>query len=178
MPIIDWRVLLKDAIESDVDWSYRNATIEHGVVTPHLEDIEKPQTEILLDTSGSIDEDLLRNFLKECKNILQTSSIKVGCFDTKFYGFQPVRTEDDIESIVIRGGGGTDFNVAVNSFTRRVENKIIFTDGCATMPENPVNAIWIVFGERKINPKAGKVIRISDSDYENLTKGYYSRKNR
>ena len=178
LPIIDWKVLLKDAIESDVDWSYKNATIEHGVVTPHLEDIEKPQTEILLDTSGSLDEDLLKNFLRECKNILQTSFVKVGCFDTKFYGFQTIRTEDDIDSIIIRGGGGTDFNVAVNSFTRRVENKIIFTDGCATMPENPVNAIWIVFGERKIYPKVGKVIRISDADYENLTKGYYSRKTR
>lgn len=61
-----------------------------------------------------------------------------------------------------QGGGGTDFNVAVNALTKRVENKIIFTDGWAEMPNKNVSAIWIVFGGRKINPKSGRVIEISE----------------
>ena len=167
-PLIDWRYILREAIKYDVDWSYQNATIEDGVITPNLEEQPKPETEIVLDTSGSISDVLLRNFLKECKNILQQSRVKVGCFDTKFYGFHEIRTEQDIENMKFVGGGGTDFYVAINAFTRRVENKIIFTDGEAWMPNIPCDAIWIVFGQTKINPKGGKVIYITPEQLDKL----------
>ena len=165
---IDWRLLLKEAVNLDVDWSYENATIEEGVVTPHIEEIMKPEAEIVLDTSYSINKQLLINFLKECKNIISTSRVKVGCFDTKFYGFQEVRNEKEIEKLEFKGGGGTNFNVAVNAFSKRVENKIIFTDGCATMPDKNVDAIWVVFGDKKIKPKGGRVIYISEEQLNDL----------
>lgn len=167
-PLIDWRRLLKEAVKYDIDWSYQNAEIENGVVTAHLEEIPRPATEIILDTSGSIDETLLRNFLRECKNILQTSKVKVGCFDTKFYGFTEIKNVSDIDNLPFYGGGGTDFEVAVKAFTRRTENKIIFTDGYADMPSTPMDAIWIVFGETEIKPLGGKVIYIDDEQLERL----------
>ena len=167
-PLIDWRRLLKEAVKYDVDWSYRNAGIEDGVVTAYLEEMPRPETEIVLDTSGSINETLLRNFLRECKNILQTSKVKVGCFDTQFYGFTEIKDVSDIDNLEFYGGGGTNFDAAVNAFTRRVENKIIFTDGDADMPSTPVDAIWIVFGEAKINPIGGKVIYINDEQLDRL----------
>ncbi len=167
-PLIDWRRLLKEAVKYDIDWSYQNAGIEDGVVTAYLEEMPRPETEIVLDTSGSIDETLLRNFLRECKNILQTSKVKVGCFDTQFYGFTEIKDVSDIDNLPFYGGGGTNFDVAVNAFTRRVENKIIFTDGDANMPNTPIDAIWIVFGGKKINPKGGKVIHIDNEQLERL----------
>lgn len=167
-PLIDWRRLLKEAVKYDIDWSYQNAGIEDGVVTAYLEEMPRPETEIVLDTSGSIDETLLRNFLRECKNILQTSKVKVGCFDTQFYGFTEIKDVSDIDNLPFYGGGGTNFDVAVNAFTRRVENKIIFTDGAANMPNTPIDAIWIVFGGIKINPAGGKVIHIDDEQLERL----------
>ena len=165
--LIDWRYVLNEVVNFDYDWSYKNAVIENGVVSANLEEIPTPQTEIVLDTSGSIDENLLKNFLRECKNILKYSKLKVGCFDTKFYGFNVIRTEQDIENMKFVGGGGTDFNAAVTAFSKRIENKIIFTDGYANMPKDKVNAIWIVFGRDKINPIGGKVIYITN---EQLTK--------
>ena len=57
----------------------------------------------------------------------------------------------------------------MNAFTRRVENKIIFTDGKAPMPEKVLDAIWIVFGGKQIHPKGGKVINIT---IEQLNKLY------
>ena len=167
-PIIDWRYFLREAIQYEVDWSYKNAYIEDGVVSANLEEQPMPETEILLDTSRSINEILLKNFLRECKNILQHSKVKVGCFDTEFYGFQEIRTEEDIENMEFVGGGGTDFNVAVRAFTRRVENKIIFTDGDARMPNIPMDVIWIVFGYIKIKPKGGKVIQITGEQLDKL----------
>ena len=63
-PIVDWRYVLREAIKYDVDWSYKNATLEDGVVTANLEEQPMPETEIVLDTSGSINEVLLKNFLR------------------------------------------------------------------------------------------------------------------
>ena len=167
-PIIDWRYVLREAIKYDVDWSYKNATLEEGVVVANLEEQPMPETEIVLDTSGSINEVLLKNFLRECKNILQHTKLKVGCFDTEFYGFHEIRTEEDIENMRFEGGGGTDFDVAVGAFSRRVENKIIFTDGEASMPDMPLDAIWIVFGGERINPKGGRVIHITPEQLDRL----------
>ena len=167
-PLIDWRYVLREAIKYDVDWSYKNATLEDGVVSANLEEQPMPETEIVLDTSGSINEVLLKNFLRECKNILQHTKLKVGCFDTEFYGFHEIRTEEDIEKMRFQGGGGTDFDVAVGAFSRRVENKIIFTDGEASMPDMPLDAIWIVFGGKRINPKGGKVIHIDNEQLERI----------
>ncbi len=167
-PLIDWRYLLKEAVKYDVDWSYKNSYIEDGVINATLEEKPFPETEIVLDTSGSINEELLKNFLRECKNILLQSKLKVGCFDTRFYGFEEIRTEQDIEKMKFKGGGGTNFNAAVNAFSRRVENKIVFTDGEANMPEKAIDAIWIVFGDRKINPRGGRVINITGEYLDRL----------
>lgn len=169
LSLINWKRLLKDAIKIDIDWTYQNANIEDGIVNPGLEDITISETEILLDTSGSIKETLLRNFLRECKNILKTSKLKVGCFDTEFYGFEEIRSEKDIENMKFKGGGGTNFDIAVNAFSKRVTNRIIFTDGYADMPQNKVDAIWVVFGNNKINPKGGKVINISQDQLQKLS---------
>lgn len=167
--LIDWRRYLKETVNYNVDWSYQDAEIENGVLIPHLIDIPPAQTEIVLDTSGSVDIELLKCFLRECKNILNNSAIKAGCFDTKFYGFTEIRTEDDIDNMPFKGGGGTNFDAAVNAFSRRVENKIIFTDGEASMPQRNVDAIWVVFGNHKITPRGGKVIYVSEND---LRKAY------
>jgi len=166
--LLDWRYLLKEAVKYDVDWSYKNATIEDGVITPNLEELPMPETEILLDTSGSISEKLLKNFLRECKNILKYSKLKVGCVDSQFYGFTEIRNEEDIDKMEFIGGGGNDFEVVVQSFSKRVENKIFFTDGYAMMPNTPLDVIWVVFGEDKINPKGGKVIYIDQAELNKL----------
>ena len=160
--IIDWRYLLRESITYNLDFSYRNATIEDGVLTSHLEEIPHSEVEIVLDTSGSVNEELLKSFLRECKNILQTSKVKVGCFDTKFYGFHEIRNFHDIDKMQYVGGGGTDFDVAVNAFSKRVINRIIFTDGWADPPKNKLPVIWVIFGSKKIDPHGSKVIYVDE----------------
>ena len=167
-PILDWRLILRDTINYGVDWSLIHPQIEDGIVRPVLETWPMPETEIVLDTSSSVDDNLLRNFLRECKNILQFSRLRAGCFDTMFYGFQEIRTEEDIDKMVFMGGGGTDFNVATRAFSLRCDNKIIFTDGCAPMPEEPIDAVWLVYGDEEIDPGLGKVIHITEEQMKKL----------
>ena len=160
IPRINWRMLLRETVNYGVDWSFQRATIEEGIIRPSLEELPMPETEIVIDTSWSVDDDLLRDFLRECKNILKFSKVKAGCFDTRFYGFKEIKTDTDIDEMVFEGGGGTDFNVATEAFSLRVDNRVIFTDGQAPMPDKPLNAIWLVYGDEEINPPGGRVIHI------------------
>ena len=70
--------------------------------------------------------------------------------------------------MVFMGGGGTDFNVATRAFSLRCDNKIIFTDGCAPMPEEPIDAVWLVYGDEEIDPGLGKVIHITEEQMKKL----------
>jgi len=167
--LIDWKRHLRQAIKYNEEWSRRNARMRNGYFRHKIEQTPILETEILLDTSGSVSETLLKNFLRECKSILTTSKVKIGCFNIVFNGFTELRNVEDIDTMHFEIGGGTDFNVAVNSFSRKPCNKIIFTDGLAPMPSKTVNGvIWIVFGNTKINPKGGKVINISDEQLQKL----------
>ena len=116
---------------------------------------------------------MLKNFLRECKNILDHSKVKVGCFNTEFHGFTELRRPEDIDNMSFQIGGGTDFNVAVRAFSRKVPNKIIFTDGKAPMPRKADrNVIWVVFGNEKVNPKGGKVINITGEQLRRLYQSF------
>lgn len=161
---LDWRTLLSNNSYCGEISSYSNSFIEDYVLTPGIIEDITPVTEILLDTSGSINRELLRLFLKECKKVLKYSKIKVGCFDTKFYGFKNIFSEKDIDDFVFHGGGGTDFDVAVNSFSHGNINRVIFTDGEADAPQRAVSALWIIYGKQVIYPKGAKVVNISLND--------------
>ena len=98
--------------------------------------------------------------------VLQSSVIFSQISPNRVRGYNG--TEEDIEKMRFEGGGGTDFNVAIGAFSRRVENKIIFTDGEASMPDMLLDAIWIVFGGKRINPKGGNVIHIDNEKLKRL----------
>ena len=172
-PLIDWRKLLKQAIRYDEEYTRKNARMRNGYFRHRIEQIPMSEAEILLDTSGSVSEVLLKNFLRECKNILDNSKVKVGCFNTEFHGFTELKNPEDIDNMRFPIGGGTDFNAAVGAFSRKAPNKIIFTDGKANMPKETVrNVIWVVFGDKKINPKGGKVINITGEQLRKLYKPF------
>ena len=173
IPLIDWRKLLRQAIKYNEDYTRKNARMRNEYFRHKLEQLPIPETEILLDISSSVSEVLLKNFLRECKNILDNSNVKVGCFDTEFHGFTEIRRQEDIDNMSFPIGGGTNFNTAVKAFSEKVPNKIIFTDGEASMPREAVrNVIWVVFGNKKINPKGGKVINITGEQLRRLYKPF------
>ena len=172
-PLIDWRKLLRQAIRYDEEYTRKNARMRNGYFRHRVEQLPMPEAEILLDTSGSVSEVLLKNFLRECKNILDNSKVKVGCFNTEFHGFTELKKPEDIDNMSFPIGGGTDFNAAVGAFSRKAPNKIIFTDGEADMPRETVrNVIWVVFGDEKINPKGGKVINITGEQLRRLYQSF------
>ena len=156
--------MLEPSMQVDFDW-FPGTTIRDGMLRCDFRPYPVARAEILLDTSASVDGELLRWFVKAVKGLLQQDAVvRVGCFDTRFYGFQDVATQEDIDKLALQGSGGTDFTVAVNAFTGDAENQIIFTDGYAEMPEQHCDAVWVVYGNMTIHPKGGRVIYVKASE--------------
>ena len=155
--------MLEPTMDLDFDW-FPGDTIRHGVLGYRFRAYPVARAEILLDTSASVAEDLLRAFVRGVKALLQDAVVRVGCFDTRFYGWQDVRSEADIDKLELRGSGGTNFNVAVNAFTGDAENQIIFTDGYAEMPERRCDAVWVVYSSSPIYPKGGRVLYVKPKE--------------
>lgn len=167
--VVDWKKLLRQELEKEEDrWSYRRADAENGYSARigSFEIDEKAITEVMLDTSGSVNDRMLRNFLRQLKPLLKESKLYVGCFDWDFYGFTEIKTNRDIDTFRIRGGGGTSFDTAAQYFSgKKNVNKIIFTDGCDrfTLRDKKYKDIkWLVFGDYPFTPSLGKVIRVDE----------------
>lgn len=160
--IDDLADLLEPSMQLDYDW-FPGDTIRDGMLRERFAPYRVPHAEILLDTSASIDSELLRTFVSSVKGLLRDDAVvKVGCFDTEFYGFQEVRNDEDIKNLEFKGAGGTNFETAINAFTGDAETRIIFTDGYAEMPLQRCDAIWLVYSDIPVHPIGGQVIYVKD----------------
>ena len=156
--------LLEPSMQMDFDW-FPGMTIRDGVLGHEFRAYPVAHAEILLDTSASVDAALLRSFVRGVKGLLrQDAVVRVGCFDTRFYGFHDIHTDEDIQNLRLEGAGGTDFHVAVEAFSGDAENRIIFTDGFAEMPERRCDAIWVVYGNAVIHPPGGRVLYVRPTE--------------
>lgn len=139
-PKMNWREILQQQIQSTVknDYSFsRPSRKSHGgVVLPGTINEETIDVCIALDTSGSIGDEMLRDFLGEIQGIMDQYNdynIKVWCFDTKVYNMEEYSAHDgNLADYEAAGGGGTDF-MANWDFMKEegIEPKkfIMFTDG-------------------------------------------------
>lgn len=181
-PVLNWREeLRKNLNKTDAVWSYRRAC-RQNYYCARLEDVplcEKTRTEVLLDTSGSVSEDLIRSFLSQLKIILRESDMRVACFSEKVYPFVEIKTEQDVENFVIFGRNGTSIDSAIKAFSNNKEvNKIIFTDGCdditwRDVPCDKRNILWIVYSNPAFVAKYGKVKHVTSNE---IREGYKNSK--
>ncbi|MBR3293201.1 MAG: hypothetical protein IKI69_02095 [Oscillospiraceae bacterium] len=156
--------MLEPTLQVDFDW-FPGSSIRKGVLGYEFCPYPVARAEILLDTSASVDEALLRSFVRGVKALMREDAVvRVGCFDTRFYGFQDIHGEEDVQALSLEGSGGTDFHAAIEAFTGDAENQIIFTDGYAEMPEQFCDAVWVVYGGTTIHPKGGRVIYVKPSE--------------
>lgn len=165
--IMSWQQILRRELDHEEErWSYRRAD-EDNDFQPRLEDMEICDlaiVEVLIDTSGSVDDQLLRSFLCQIKHLLKNAKLMVGCFDHQFYGFKEIKKMKDIDNFQIVGRGGTDFDLALASFSRDPKvNKIIFTDGFDRVTESNENKkvknlYWLVWANDLFKPCCGKVV--------------------
>jgi predicted metal-dependent peptidase len=170
-PKMRWQDLLRIQLESSLKNNYSfmrpsRKAWHTGAVLPGMLPAENLDVVIGIDTSGSITEDMVRDFLSEVKGMMDmynSYSIHVFSFDTDVYN--PVTfTEDGSEDIYNydpQGGGGTDFEVC---WTYMKDNDItpkqfiMFTDGYpfgSWGDENYCDTLFVVHGNETIEAPFG-----------------------
>lgn len=150
-PLLKWQDILEENLKvpDDDATSFYEVQMD-GIIKKEVKIVEnKFESEIIVDSSGSMDIELIKIVLRECKNILLCSDIKVGFCDTKFYGWNDIKTNDDIDNLNIIGRGGTKFDVMVDSFSENIDNKVVITDGYGVFPQNRPDILWIIIATNK-----------------------------
>lgn len=185
---IDWRLLLKREIEkTETIWSQRRSILENNFAyrLDEYDLLDEAETEVLIDVSGSVSFETIKGFLRLLKPLLRHTKLKVAAFDHRVSPFVEIKNETDIDNFTAPSGGSTDFYKAVDAFTSKPEiNKIIFTDGRGTYPNDKKNIddiIWLIYGPKKQFPPNIKVIYISEEHLKKMisnTKQYLKVKRR
>jgi len=117
-PRMNWRQLLRQQIQStirsDYTWARPSRKGWHtGAVLPGTNLAETIDVCVAIDTSGSISDSQVVDFLSEVKGIMEEYkdfNMKVWTFDTSVHNPVDYNAYDnDISAYKITGGGGTEF---------------------------------------------------------------------
>jgi predicted metal-dependent peptidase len=171
-PKMNWRELLRmqleSTIKSDYTWMRTSRKGWHmDAIMPGMQLEPMIDIAVAIDTSGSIGEAMLKDFLSEIQGIMDSFPayrIHVFCFDTDVHN-PAVYTSDNLDSISEYepgGGGGTDFDAIYNYLkAEEIEPKrlVVFTDGYpfgSWGDENYTDTVWILHGTTSIVPPWGQ----------------------
>lgn len=118
---MNWREVLAESIQSsirtDFAWTRPNRKSQmSGAILPGMVPDEDIELALAIDTSGSISQSMLQDFVSEVAGIMDQYTdykIHIWQFDTSVYGQDEFTSDDgrDICEYEIKGGGGTDFEV-------------------------------------------------------------------
>jgi predicted metal-dependent peptidase len=171
-PKMNWRELLRmqleSTIKSDYTWMRASRKGWHmDAVMPGMKLDPMIDIAVAIDTSGSIGEAMLKDFLSEIQGIMDSFpayKIHVFCFDTEVHNPAQYNSDnlDQITEYKPAGGGGTDFEAIYNYLkAEEIEPKrlVVFTDGYpfgSWGDENYTDTVWILHGTTTIEPPWGQ----------------------
>jgi predicted metal-dependent peptidase len=170
-PQLNWREILRMNLESTIkaDYTWMRASRKGwhmDAVMPGQKPDEMIDIAVMLDASGSISPDMLRDFLSEIQGIMDSFpsyKIHVVTFDTDCYN--PAQYDsDNLDSMIdyeVSGGGGTDFD-CIFTYLKDQEitprRLIVFTDGYpfgSWGDAEYCDTTWILHGTTTIVPPWG-----------------------
>ena len=181
-PVMDWRELLQQQIEStvksDFTWARPSRRSWHmDAVMPGMKPGEQIDVVIGIDTSGSITDKDLKVFLSEIKGIMEAYDeykITVMGWDTEVHNVGVFNSDnlEDIASFEPGGGGGTDPHCVWKYLQDNdIEPKklIMFTDYCffGWSPEEVeqyCDTVWIIKGNKSAEPEFGVYAHYEDAE--------------
>ena len=162
-PKLPWRMLLARYMSMTArdDYSYSRPSTRRGdpAVYPSMRSSET-NVVVVIDTSGSISEDEIQEFISEIdaiKSQVRARITLLACDSELNYGcpwyFEP--WEEFAKDIEIRGGGGTSFRPAfewADAQDRMPDLLMYFTDAEGVFPEvEPMYPVlWLVKGKETV----------------------------
>jgi predicted metal-dependent peptidase len=171
-PKVNWREMLASYLTEIArdDYTWRKPSpryLHQRLFLPLLESTAIGKLILILDTSGSIDGDLLKQFAGEVQDIADAFSIPLQIIyvDMEVRSIQDIEPGEPIE-LKAAGGGGTDFRPGFDYIQEQdlAPRAVVYmTDGaCSRYPEAPdFPVLWAQFGDYPFEPPFGDQIRIS-----------------
>lgn len=170
-PKVDWKETLARFL-SDIsrdDYTYKKPNtryIHTGFFLPFLENETIGEIILIVDTSGSIDEELLNKFGGEMQDIVNTfgKGFHVVYVDATVKSSQYIEPDGPVQ-LKPSGGGGTDFKPGfewIDKQEMKPKTVVYFTDGiCWSFPETPdYPVLWAIYGGYDFDPPFGETVNI------------------
>ncbi|MEA3491520.1 MAG: VWA-like domain-containing protein [Campylobacterota bacterium] len=170
---VDWREILYRYIASHAKSSFsfmppNRKYLYRGIYLPSLSS-DLLSIVIAIDSSGSVDENLLGVFLGEVESITQqypNYEIDIIVADAKIQSHEIFLPGERL-SYGIKGRGGTDFRPVFDYIDKMIDYPTLllyFTDGMGTFPteEPPYDLLWVMPEERET--PFGEVVLIEDME--------------
>ncbi|NJO62903.1 MAG: hypothetical protein HC836_33180 [Richelia sp. RM2_1_2] len=171
-PKLDWRTLIEMHIQSAMkdDYTFLKPSRRSwatGCILPGQNVLDTIDVMVWIDASGSISDEMLKDFLSEVKGIMDQFPdfvLHLATFDTKAYNYIKFTPDnmDEIMEYEIGGGGGTDFLAMYNFMEENditPEKMVVFTDGypCGSWgnEEYCPDVLWIIHYDANIVPPFG-----------------------
>ena len=180
-PTVNWRRQLAAHVRRGaadttgrVDFTYRRpsrrASVAPDVVLPSLRQ-PLPQVALVIDTSGSMSDQMLGQALGEVTGVLRSlgvarRNLRVISCDARAYQARSVR---ELGAVRLEGGGGTDMGAGVDaaaSLRPRPDLIIVLTDGFTPWRPTPPSGIRVVVGlmdRRGTTPEWAETVLVGDA---------------
>ena len=173
-PKMDWRQMLRASIDSCIknDFTFQRPSRKawhSGIVLPGLNNDERIDIGIAIDTSGSMTDQMLKDFLGETKGIMDQYAdyrVRLWSFDTETYTvheFTPDSSED-IMDYELEGGGGTEFMCnweMMKDQEIEPDQLIMFTDGYpwgSWGDEEYCDTLFVIHGDERVHAPFGQTV--------------------
>lgn len=162
-PVVDWRRELSSLVRRTFaqvaglrDYTYRRPSRRQtamnqqksGIILPAMRQPNPPRVSIVIDTSGSMSDEMLAWALSETQGVLRSlgssgRSVRVISCDAKAETTRVTR----ISQVELKGGGGTDMRVGIEEAMKASEKPdavVVLTDGYTPWPDEPLKGATLI----------------------------------
>jgi predicted metal-dependent peptidase len=175
---IDWKEELRDFVSSTVrgrdelTWRRFNRNLlANDILAPSVESETMTEVIVALDTSGSIDQEMIGKFAFQLQlicDMVTPTTVRVLWWDTEVHGEQVFDGDSPNIKDILKpmGGGGTHVG-CVSEYIVKKKYKpdciVVFTDGYVESDIQwitGVDTLWLVTENRSFVAPKGKMVRI------------------
>jgi predicted metal-dependent peptidase len=175
---IDWKEAMREFVTSAVrgkdefTWRrFNRSLLANDILAPSVESETMTEAIIAIDTSGSIDQEMIAKFAYQLQLICDSvnpETVRVLWWDTEVHGEQVFGGDSPNVKDILKplGGGGTH----VGCVSKYIEHKgykpdciVVFTDGYVESDVawgTGVETLWLVTENRSFTPPKGKMVKI------------------
>jgi predicted metal-dependent peptidase len=170
-PMVNWKRELRYFINRLVQKGRRSTRSKpnrrYGYTQPGTKKNYTSKILVGIDTSGSVSDSDLHDFVTEINGMISHVQCDTICFDTALYG-EPKSFTKKVREFDVEGRGGTNFGPILElSEELKYDGVIVLTDGFAPFPPKPLRTrvMWVLTksGEA-VEPPYGKKVVIQSKE--------------